>query len=58
MFGTRNLFLPSKAAFAADLGVLPASDMESNCPAAGGVPEAAKPKPRSLVVIPSADQVT
>ena len=58
MFGTRSLFLTSKAAFAADSGVLPASDMESNCPAAGSVPEAAKPKPVSLAVIPIADQVT
>ena len=52
MFGTSSLFLTSKAAFASDSGVLPANDSGANCP----VPEAAKPKPGSLAVIPSADR--
>lgn len=52
VFGTSSLFLTSKAAFASDSGALPASDDGTNCPA----PEAAKPKPGSLGVIPSAER--
>ena len=52
VFGTSSLFLTSKAAFASDSEVLPASDGGANCPA----PEPAKPKPGSLAVIPNADR--
>jgi hypothetical protein len=58
VFGTSSLFLTSKAAFASDSGVLPAGDGGANCPAPGPAPEAAKPKPGSLGVIPSADRGT
>ena len=51
-----SLFFTSKAAFASDSGMLPAGDSGANCPAPGPVPEAAKPKPGSLTVIPSADR--
>lgn len=56
VFGTSSLFFTSKAAFASDSGMLPAGDDGANCPAPGPVPEAAKPKPGSLVVIPSTDR--
>ena len=55
LFGTSSLFLTSKAAFASDSGILPASDGKANCSAPGLAPEAAKPKSGSLAGIPSAD---
>ena len=57
LFGTSSLFLTSKAAFASDSGILPASDGKANCSAPGLAPEAAKPKSGSLAGIPSADWV-
>ena len=56
VFGASSLFLTSKAVFASDSVGLPASDGGGSCPAPKPAPGAAKPKPGSLALVPTADR--